>query len=204
MSQEDTTTITVHPDVLDLAPRLQGAWAEQLAALRASGVPLNADDGGDDGDGDDGGNDGEGDGGSGGDDERRDQFDREYVEKLRRENAAARKARQEAEARVKEFEDRDKSDQEKAAERLQAAEQRAIEAEAKVLRTDVAAAKDVPVKLAKFLTGSTKEELEKSADELLAELNGTRRTSFDGGARGRGQAPAAGDMDAAIRAAAGR
>jgi hypothetical protein len=51
------------------------------------------------------------------------------------------------------------------------------------------------------LQGSTKEDLEKDADELLKLVK--PGTSFDGGPRG-DQTPPPTDMDAAIRAAAGR
>jgi hypothetical protein len=201
MSQEDTTTTVVHPDALELAAMLRPEWPSISSRLRASGVPLcEGDDGGGDG-GDGGDGDGAGDGDGGGDGGRAD-VRPPYVEQLRRENAAARKRAQEAEARAKEFEDRDKSEQEKATERAEAAERRAAEAEIKVLRADVAADKNVPAKLAKFLTGSTKQDLEKSADELLAELKANGRTSFDGGPRD-SQVPA-GDMDTAIRRAGGR
>lgn len=200
LSQEDTSTATaVHPDALELAALLRPAWPSISAALHATGVPLCEDEGGE-GEGESGGEGGEGEGGG---ESGRQTFDADYVKKLRAENAAARKRAQEAETRAKEFEDRDKSEQQKAAERAEAAEKRATDAEAKVLRAEVAADKGVPAKLAKFLTGSSKEDLETSADELLAELKAAGGTSFDGGARG-GQAPPAGDMDAAIRAAAGR
>jgi hypothetical protein len=107
-------------------------------------------------------------GGEGGQGQEPEKFDREYVQQLRRENAQARKRAQEAEQRAKEYEDRDKTDQEKLNERATTAEKRAADAETRLLRHEVAAAKNVPANLAKFLTGSTKQELEKAADELLA------------------------------------
>ncbi|ROS28913.1 hypothetical protein EDF22_0645 [Rathayibacter sp. PhB127] len=73
---------------------------------------------------------------------------------------AEREARAAAEKRLKEFEDRDKTDAEKLAARLAEVEQR----EAKALRAEVAAAKGVPVSL---LTGSTQAELEAHADALI-------------------------------------
>lgn len=78
---------------------------------------------------------------------------------------AEREARAAAEKRLKEFEDRDKTEAEKTAERLAAAEKRATELEGKALRAEVAAAKGVPVSL---LNGSTQAELEASADALIA------------------------------------
>ena len=58
-----------------------------------------------------------------------------------------------------------KSDAEKAAERLAAAEKKAVDLELKVLRADVAQAKGVPAGL---LSGSTEDELNAAADALLA------------------------------------
>jgi hypothetical protein len=78
---------------------------------------------------------------------------------------AERDAREKAEKRLKEFEDRDKTEAEKLAERATAAEKRAEELEAKAIRAEVAAAKGVPVNL---LSGSTQQELEASADALIA------------------------------------
>jgi hypothetical protein len=131
-------------------------------------------------------------------------FDREYVQKLRQENAAARKRAQEAETRAKEFEDRDKSELEKAAEAAKTATVRAEEAEARLLRFEAAAAAGLDSKHAHRLQGSTKEELEADAKELVEQLGGTQqRTTFDGGTRD--QPPAsAGGMDGLIRQQAGR
>lgn len=93
--------------------------------------------------------------------------------------AAERKARRDAEksqrdlaAKLKEYEDRDKSDSEKAADSLAAAEKRANEAEARALRLEVAAAKGLTPAQAKRLVGGTKEELEADADEILELLGG--------------------------------
>lgn len=68
-------------------------------------------------------------------------------------------------AKLAEFEESQKSEAEKVAERLAAAEKRAAELESQVARAEVAAAKGVPAEL---LTGSTREELEASADALIA------------------------------------
>lgn len=77
---------------------------------------------------------------------------------------AEREAHAAAVKRLKEYEDRDKTEAEKTAERLAAAEKRAEELEAKALRAEVAAAKGVPVSL---LSGSTQADLEASADALI-------------------------------------
>lgn len=67
-------------------------------------------------------------------------------------------------ARLDELEEQNKTEAQKAAERLQAAERRAAELEQKANRAEVAATKGVPAEL---LTGSTVEELQASADALI-------------------------------------
>ena len=67
--------------------------------------------------------------------------------------------------RLKALEEANKTEAEKVADKLAAAEKRAAELEAKALRAEVAAAKGVPAAL---LTGSTAEELEAAADALIA------------------------------------
>ena len=64
-----------------------------------------------------------------------------------------------------EWENAQKTEAQKAQERLEAAEKRAAELELKATRAEVAAAKGVPASL---LTGSTQEELEAAADALIA------------------------------------
>lgn len=78
---------------------------------------------------------------------------------------AAEKRAADAEARIKEFEDRDKSEAEKSAEALAQAKAELAELTVAKTRAEVAAAKNVPASL---LTGSTQEELEASADALVA------------------------------------
>jgi hypothetical protein len=85
--------------------------------------------------------------------------------------AALRKANREAEKyrlRVKEFEDRDKSEQEKLEERAKAAEESARKAEEARLRAEVALDKGLPKALAARLQGATLEEMQADADALLA------------------------------------
>lgn len=79
----------------------------------------------------------------------------------------AREERAALEARLKEFEDRDKSEGEKFTERLSAAEKRAEAAEQKALRLEVAASKGLSPTQAKRLVGATREELEADADEII-------------------------------------
>lgn len=90
-------------------------------------------------------------------------------DELEKMKAALRKANKEAEEnrrKLKEIEDRDKSESEKLAERIAAAERRAQDAEAKALRYEVAIEKGVK---ARWLSGATREELEAAAEEYLAD-----------------------------------
>lgn len=83
-----------------------------------------------------------------------------------------RKKREDAEAKVKEYEDAQKSDSEKLTEKATTAEDRAKQAEAKAVRLEIAIDKGLTGKqaraFAKRLVGDTQEELEEDADELLA------------------------------------
>jgi hypothetical protein len=96
-----------------------------------------------------------------------------------------RKARKDLEAKLKELEplaqaakereDADKSELTKATEAFGTERDARVKAEAALLRFTVAADKGVPTKLAQFLGGDSKEEIEASADTLLAEIgNGDR------------------------------
>lgn len=87
--------------------------------------------------------------------------------------AAERQARELARS-LKEYEDRDKSELQKALERAEAAEKAAAEASFSALRTKVAAAKGVP---ASSLTGTTEEELAASADDLIAWRDANKPTA---------------------------
>lgn len=78
---------------------------------------------------------------------------------------AAEKDRAELTARIKELEDRDKSESEKQQEELAKARAELAELTAAKTRAEVAAAKGVPVDL---LSGSSQEELEAAADALIA------------------------------------
>jgi hypothetical protein len=63
------------------------------------------------------------------------------------------------------LEEKNKTELQKALDRAAAAEALAADASAKALRSEIAAAKNVPVDL---LSGATKEELEAAADKLIA------------------------------------
>ena len=71
-------------------------------------------------------------------------------------------------AKARELEEASKSELDKAAERATAAEARAAAAEAQLVRKDIAAAKGLKPEAAEFLTGTTPEEIEASADKWLA------------------------------------
>lgn len=82
-----------------------------------------------------------------------------------KENLRNARANEGAAQRLAELEESQKTEAQKAQERLEAAEKRAAELESKATRAEVAAAKGVPASL---LTGNTVEELEASADALIA------------------------------------
>lgn len=116
--------------------------------------------------------------------------------------AALRKANKEAETlrlKLQEFVDRDKTEAQKLADRAEAAEKRAVEVEGRALRLEVASEKGLTPAQAKRLVGSTREELESDADELLttfkpaetADSTEAVAASLDLGTRG--TATAAGD-----------
>lgn len=114
-------------------------------------------------------------------------FDESYVKQLRSEAAKYRTEAQEAKARAQEYEDRDKSELEKLTGKLSKAEQAKADAEARLLRFEIAAEKQIPADALDLLTGTTREELEAKAEKLL-ELVKSRNESektpdFDGGPR---------------------
>lgn len=129
----------------------------------------------------------------------------DLIERLRNENREIK--RQAAELRTKaqrldELEEASKTEQQKANDRAAAAEKAATEATTKLLRYEVAAAKGVPAKLAGRLQGSTREEMEADADDLLATLGtagaGGQQRRTAGNARDEGGAPG-GDMNSWLR-----
>lgn len=83
---------------------------------------------------------------------------------------ALSKANKEAETlrlKLREYEDRDKTEQQRLEERAAAAETRVQEVELRALRLEVAAEKGLTPAQAKRLVGTTREELEADAEELL-------------------------------------
>lgn len=120
---------------------------------------------------------------------------------------ALKKANKEAETlrlKLKEFEDRDKTEVQKLAEARAVAETEASTARTQLLRYEVAAAKKLPAEWAARLQGATREDLEADADSLLEALGAQQQRntpSYDGGVRP--GAPAPTDMNTLIRRQAG-
>lgn len=118
-----------------------------------------------------------------------DKFDAKYVKELRQDAAKTRKALQAAEARLREFEDRDKTELEKLTARADAADQKAADAQRQLLKLEVAAHKQLTADWVDRLRGDTIEELEADADRLLGQIAQqyqpppARTSAFDGGAR---------------------
>ena len=100
----------------------------------------------------------------------------------RREKRAAEKRAAELEARLKEFEDRDKTESTRAIERAEAAEKAAAAAEARALRLEVASEKGLTPAQAKRLVGESREELEADASELLETFKPTASVDDDSNA----------------------
>lgn len=91
----------------------------------------------------------------------------------------ARRAEREAKratARIAELENAGKTETQKLADAAKSAEERAVKAESSALRASVGVAKKLDPKLWPRLQGSTRDELEDDADELL----GTMRPSSSG------------------------
>lgn len=110
-------------------------------------------------------------------------FDEDYVKQLRSEAARYRTEAQEAKGRLSEREEAEKSELERAQGKLAKAEQRAAQAETELIRFQIASEKGVPAEAVEFLTGSSREELEASADKILSLVTKPATPDFDGGAR---------------------
>ena len=103
---------------------------------------------------------------------------RKWEQRAKQSHAEA-KANAEAAKRLKEMEDADKSEVERAAEAAKAAEKRAEEAEARALRLEIAHEKGLSPSQAKRLVGSSREELEADAAELLEAFKPTEDRKDD-------------------------
>ena len=107
-------------------------------------------------------------------------------------------------AKAKQFDDLDaanKTELQKAQDTATAAEKRAQDAEAKVLRAEVAAAKGVPASL---ISGATKADLEASADALLAFKGPAAKVPRTPGDGGDVNDPSDMSADDVVKAALGR
>lgn len=114
-------------------------------------------------------------------------FDEDYVKTLRSEAAQRRSENQKLKERLDELEERDKSELEKLTGKVSKAEQAKADAEARLLRFEVAAEKQVPADALDLLNGNTREELEAKADRILQLVKSRNDTDtkpdFDGGPR---------------------
>lgn len=111
--------------------------------------------------------------------------------------AAADKAVADLAAKVKAFEDRDKSEAEKAAERLSASEKAAADAQIELARYKVAAEKGVDADL---LTGTDEASMRAAADKLLA-WRGDPKPAVPKPDPAQGARPGVSDIDAEIEEA---
>jgi hypothetical protein len=135
----------------------------------------------------------------------------EFWKQKAREQEQRAKANADAANRLKEFEDRDKTEAQKLAERAEAAERRVAEIEAHAIRLEVAAEKGLTPAQAKRLVGSTRAELEADADELLETFKPAAPAeepvglpSLDLGTRGSAPLPLNGDpLEQALRKSLG-
>jgi hypothetical protein len=103
---------------------------------------------------------------------------------MSRKNEADKKAALEKAKKFDDLENANKTELQKLLDRAEAAEKRANENDLKVIKADVAVAKGVPASL---LSGTTQEELEASADALLAFRGEVKPPAIEFGA-GKGKA----------------
>lgn len=121
---------------------------------------------------------------------------KEILAKERKAAREAEKARKAAEARVKEFEDASKSEQEKLAEENSTLKGELTETQTALARFQVAAEKKLPGELVELLSG-TKEEMAEKADVLLQHIADRQQAQvpdFGGGAQPNTAAPKPADQ----------
>lgn len=120
---------------------------------------------------------------------------------LARKHEQAAKANAGAAKKLADIENASKTEQQRLEERATAAERERDEQAAALLRMRVAVAKQLPADLVDRLRGSTEQELQADADQLLTLMSGARpRGDIDQGARTQSAAPS--DMNDLIRRAA--
>jgi hypothetical protein len=126
--------------------------------------------------------------------------------------AALKKANKEAEAlrlKVKEFEDRDKTEAERALEARRELESRVEKAEREALRLRVIAEIGLDSDLHEFVTGDTEEEIRAKAEKLKARATPSQDAAptargIDQGSRSAGALPLSGDpFERALKNAVG-
>lgn len=92
--------------------------------------------------------------------------------------------------KARELEEANKSELEKAQGKLTKAEQAQADAEAKLLRYEVAQEKEVPAKLVPLLTATSREDLETQADLIKENAKESApKTDFDAGVRDTAEKP---------------
>lgn len=132
----------------------------------------------------------------------------DYIKRLRGESASHRNELKAEREKREALEEAGKTEQQKREDALKAAEAKVADSDLKLLRFEVAAEEDLPLKLAGRLQGSTKEELKADAVAMKKEfgLDGEGGTpaggGFDGGVRKPVVKP--NSMNEMIRRAAGR
>jgi hypothetical protein len=195
-------------DILALAALEQPGHAAGLAALRASGVPMNADEGdGDDPDGGDGDGDQDDDPNRSGGDGDGDQDDDPRIRKANREAAKYRARAKAAEEEAAKLKDKDKSEKQKLEDRAKAAEDRAAKLEHESLQRKAAEKAGLPAKYATRLRGDTEDELVEDAKEMAEEFGSSDDpppARVRRGPQGRKGGKSGTDMNSLIRRQAGR
>lgn len=104
------------------------------------------------------------------------------LEDERRARRDAERQLKDLQTKVQELEDKDKSETDKLRDQVAQLTKERDEHAAKVLRHEVAMAKGLTAAQAKRLAGSTKEELEADADEILETFGGKKPDDETGGA----------------------
>jgi hypothetical protein len=173
------------------AVRLGPSLSVIKLALRVPRIAGGAPEEGDGGDGGEpAGSGGEGEPGDGGDGEPaggegEEELDldraKAKIAKANQEAAALRKRAKEAEAKVKGFEDQNKTETEKLTEQAAANEKAASEATLEAARLRVALRKGLTETQAKRLVGETEEELEQDADDLIKDFGGGQEPDNNNG-----------------------
>ena len=201
------TPIYELPAFRELKAALEEEWPQRNAALFASGTPLNDDPAPDPKPDPKPGEPEPEPKSDPADPPWGDEFDAERawntIKTQRERERALEREKQELSGQLQSYKDAEKSDLERAEEARVSMEQRATSAEAAALRLDVALDKapdGMPVsqirKLAKRLTGATREEIEADAEELFADFVPEPEQEPEPGARPRprlraGAAPSA-------------